>query len=172
MVLGQTLTRKEIERQNTVSLLKMKIAPEHELLMYADRFEPVINWILNNFDYIKSAFADLYDQGQFVPEPGFGGNNFKNSIENQIISIATCTTIVTAVEWGINGLNGELIAIYNNRYYEHNTLKQTAEALKISIGQVSKREEDIRFQIIQKLDEEEITPSNLFWFYEKYHKKI
>jgi hypothetical protein len=153
----------------------MKAFPENEILLYMYTNKHILNWVLYNLPDLIQISDDLHDQGKFIPELGqepVETGKYKSYIESQIINISRCERIVNIIKFEIDSLQEENLLLYWLKYREYRPLRYIAQHMKGTVYQVSKIEDNIRIQIYEALNREGITSAELFWFYEKFSRKV
>lgn len=151
----------------------MKTFPESEILLYVFTNKNILDWALYNLpDLIKTA-EYIHDRGKYVPEPGYvpsDTSEYKSCVESQIINLFRVEKIIKTINFEVDSLQENNLLVYWLKYRKNKPLRDIAKHLETTVYQVTKIEDNIRIQIYEGLNQEEITSSELFWFYEKFSK--
>lgn len=153
----------------------MKTFPEGEILLYVFTNKDILDWALYNLPDLLETSRYIHNKGKFVPEPGYVPSDteeYKNYIENQIINLSRVERIIKTINFEVESLQEEDLLVYWLKYRQKRSLRIIAKNLDATVYRVLKIEDNIRTQIYEGLSQEEITSSEIFWFYEKYSKAV
>jgi hypothetical protein len=178
-----------IEESNKKEALRMRQPYNLTGPMSDDKLAlDITGWILSNFDSIKEQVEDMTEQNDtfYSVKMGypvrFNYNYAISGVETYILSRTDYQNIIEIIQDVIYAFDSDMFDIMVRYFWDQKTCETISEEIKDSNGfpcprTVKRRSEKIKQDILEALDDKEISFNNLFWFgskfgYRENHKKV